>query len=212
MPSGKRAAPISFLQRVDASLGIDPHVHLACIDGVYAERPDGTLEFHDAGPPSSADVETVAVLLHRSIRRLFLRRGLITKEGELAPRDSQVTTALERPTRPQLATSSPRAPSMRTASPCSTVPSRVQRSSVRASSMSMASMFMPTCASRPPTTRAATASCATPQGGCSASLRGALRPPSSPTTRSGPRSSSGWGGHQRRSRSGASWRGRRSRA
>ena len=100
-PVPGRTAAISFLQRVDASLGIDPHIHLACIDGVYAERPDGTLEFHDAGPPSSA----------------------------------------------------------------------------HASSMSMASMFMPTCASRPSTTRAATASSATPQGGCSASLRGALRPP-----------------------------------
>jgi hypothetical protein len=102
-PVPGRNAAISFLQRsakqhsqgVDASLGIDPHVHLACIDGIYAERPDGTLEFHDAGPPSSADVETVAVLLHRSIRRLFLRRGLITQEGELAPRDSQVMTPLE---------------------------------------------------------------------------------------------------------------------
>jgi hypothetical protein len=95
-PVPGRNAAISFLQRFDSSLGLDPHVHLACVDGVYAERSDGTLEFHDAGTPSSADVETVAVLLHRSIRRLFLRRGLITKEGELAPRDSQVMTPLER--------------------------------------------------------------------------------------------------------------------
>jgi hypothetical protein len=90
-----RCGAVSFLQRFDGSLGIDPHVHLVCLDGVYAERADGSLEFHDTGTPSNEDVETVAVHLHSAIRRILLRRGLITPEGELVPRDSQVHSSLE---------------------------------------------------------------------------------------------------------------------
>jgi len=91
-----RCGAISLIQRFDSNLGLDPHVHLCCLDGVYARREDGTLEFCDTGPPTSSDVETVAVHLYESIRRLLRRRGLITREGELAPRESQVVTPLER--------------------------------------------------------------------------------------------------------------------
>lgn len=90
-----RCGAVSFLQRFDGSLGLDPHVHLICLDGVYAERPDGSLEFHDTGTPSQADVETVAVHLHGAIRRILLCRGLINPEGELVPHDSQVHSSLE---------------------------------------------------------------------------------------------------------------------
>jgi hypothetical protein len=95
VPRG-RCGAVSFLQRFDSSLGLDPHVHLCAVDGVYTQRPDGTLAFHDTGPPSSEEVEAVAVRLHGSIRRLLTRRGLLTRDGELAPRESDVTTPLER--------------------------------------------------------------------------------------------------------------------
>jgi ribosomal protein S27E len=91
-----RCGAVSFLQRFDSSLGLDLHIHLACLDGVYAHRADGTLEFHDTGTPSAADVETVAVRLAASIRRILHRRGLLTREGELAPREGDEPTPLER--------------------------------------------------------------------------------------------------------------------
>jgi hypothetical protein len=88
-----RCGAVSFLQRFDSSLGLDLHIRL---DGVYADRGDGTLEFHDTGTPSAVDVETVAVRLAASIRRILHRRSLLTREGELAPREGHEPTPLER--------------------------------------------------------------------------------------------------------------------
>jgi ribosomal protein S27E len=96
-PAGRgHCGAIAFTQRFDASLGLDPHIHLVCIDGVYARRQDGALDLHDTGTPSTLDVETVTARLHGSIRRILRRRGLLTEDGDLAPRESQATTPLER--------------------------------------------------------------------------------------------------------------------
>jgi len=95
VPRG-RAGAVSLIQRFDSSLGLDPHVHLCALDGVYARREDGTLEFFDTGAPTASEVETVALRLHRAIGGILRRRGLLTREGDLAPRESQETTPLER--------------------------------------------------------------------------------------------------------------------
>ena len=92
---GKPGA-ISLLQRFDSSLGLDPHVHLVCTDGVFTVGDDGRAHFHDADAPSAEIVETVAVHLHASIRRILQRRGLITREGELVPQEDEEPTPLQR--------------------------------------------------------------------------------------------------------------------
>ena len=95
MANGKPGA-VSLLQRFDASLGLDPHVHLVSTDGVFTVGEDGRAHFHDAGAPSAEAVETVAVHLHASIRRILQRRGLITREGELVPQEDEEPTPLQR--------------------------------------------------------------------------------------------------------------------
>jgi len=91
-----RPGAVSLLQRFDSSLGLDPHVHLVCTDGVFTVGDDGRAQFHDAGAPSAEAVETVAVHLHASIRRILQRRGLITREGELVPQEDEEPTPLQR--------------------------------------------------------------------------------------------------------------------
>ena len=85
-----RPGAISLIQRFDSNLGLDPHVHLCAFDGVHALAEDGTtLEFHDTGAPTADELDTIALHLYESIRRMMRRRGLLTPEGELAPHESQ---------------------------------------------------------------------------------------------------------------------------
>ncbi|TMA57525.1 MAG: hypothetical protein E6J75_07445 [Deltaproteobacteria bacterium] len=53
---------------------------IAFLDGVFAERADGTLEFHAAAPPSDEDVARLLAAIRR-VLRLLARRGLATEDA-----------------------------------------------------------------------------------------------------------------------------------
>ena len=53
-----------------------PEPDIVALDGVYAEDKKGCVCFRPAPPPSNAEVARVADRVHRSIARLFERRGL----------------------------------------------------------------------------------------------------------------------------------------
>jgi len=90
--SGPRARAGQSGDHCFVSLNLNPHLHLICIDGVYA-RPAPTavdttppLVFCPLAPPSIAEVEQVSAGTCRRVVRLLERRGLATDEG-LIPQD-----------------------------------------------------------------------------------------------------------------------------
>jgi hypothetical protein len=85
------------VQRFSGTLRANVHFHLVALDGAY-HRPETArpLEFQPIGPPTALEIEDVTHAVARAVRRLLVRRGLLTPEGELAPRESQEVTPLER--------------------------------------------------------------------------------------------------------------------
>src|SRR5881397_4433107 len=70
-----RSGAVTVIQRFGGGLQLNVHYHSLLIDGVFAERADGTLAFHAAEPPSEEEVAQLLATIHRRVRRLLSRRG-----------------------------------------------------------------------------------------------------------------------------------------
>jgi len=70
-----RAGAVTFVQRSDGSLRINPHFHTLALDGVYVRGEDGALAFHALGAPSGEHVAQVAAWTHAAIVRVLERHG-----------------------------------------------------------------------------------------------------------------------------------------
>jgi hypothetical protein len=65
---------VTFIQRFDSALRLNPHAHTLSLDGVYVRNDDGELTFHPLPPPSAAEVAEVAqATARRAVRLLELR-------------------------------------------------------------------------------------------------------------------------------------------
>lgn len=66
---------VTFIQRFDAALRLNPHAHTLSLDGVYLRGGDGELTFHPLPPPSAEEVADVARRTAARVRRLLERRA-----------------------------------------------------------------------------------------------------------------------------------------
>jgi hypothetical protein len=66
---------ITFVQRSDASLRLNPHFHTLALDGVYVRDEDGKLRFHELGAPTGEEVLEVARSTHERLVRVLERHG-----------------------------------------------------------------------------------------------------------------------------------------
>jgi hypothetical protein len=72
---------VTVIQRFGGGLQLNVHFHSLLLDGVFAERADGALEFHPAEPPTDEEVARLLATIYRRVRRLLARRGLDVGEG-----------------------------------------------------------------------------------------------------------------------------------
>jgi len=70
---------VTFIQRFDSAIRLNPHAHTEALDGVYVEQ-SGELVFHALGEPSAEDIEYVARRTFERAKRLLRRRGLLDDE------------------------------------------------------------------------------------------------------------------------------------
>src|SRR5438552_6524865 len=63
-------------QRFGGGLQLNVHFHTLLLDGVFAEAPVFSLEFHAAEPPSDEEVARLLATIYRRVQRLLARRGL----------------------------------------------------------------------------------------------------------------------------------------
>jgi len=68
---------VTFIQRFDSALRLNPHPHTLALDGVYVRGDDGELAFHALPAPTAAEVADVARRTAKRVRRL-----LEVREGE----------------------------------------------------------------------------------------------------------------------------------
>jgi len=64
---------VTFIQRSDSALRLNPHLHVIGLDGVYVRDEDGKLHFHELPPPDAQEVGRIALwTAERVLRKLDL--------------------------------------------------------------------------------------------------------------------------------------------
>jgi len=71
-----RCGAVTFVQRFGDALNLNVHFHMLALDGIYVEDEVGCIRFHQAAPPSDAEVARVTERIQFMINRLLERRGL----------------------------------------------------------------------------------------------------------------------------------------
>jgi hypothetical protein len=66
---------ITFIQRGDSALRLNPHFHTVALDGVYVRNNEGVLHFHALDPPTREDIAQVAVWTYEKLVRALLNHG-----------------------------------------------------------------------------------------------------------------------------------------
>jgi hypothetical protein len=70
-----RTGAVTFVQRADSALRLNPHFHALALDGVYVRGEGGALEFRALDAPSADDVAEVAARTHARLVKILDRHG-----------------------------------------------------------------------------------------------------------------------------------------
>ena len=73
---------VTLIQRFGSALNLNVHLHMLFLDGVYVERPDGSLRFRWVRAPTSAELAGLTQALARRIGRFLERQGLLERDAE----------------------------------------------------------------------------------------------------------------------------------
>ena len=73
---------VTLIQRFGSALNLNVHFHMLCLDGVYIERPDGSLRFRWVKAPSGAELTRLTQTLARRIGRYLERQGLLERDAD----------------------------------------------------------------------------------------------------------------------------------
>jgi hypothetical protein len=65
-----KTGAMTVLQRFGSSLALNVHFHTLAVDGIWATRADGHLDFHPLRAPSDQDVARIARAVRRKVQRL----------------------------------------------------------------------------------------------------------------------------------------------
>ena len=77
-----QAGAVTLIQRFGSALNLNVHFHMLFLDGVYVERPDGSLRFRWVKAPSGAELTRLTQTLARRIGRHLERQGLVERDAE----------------------------------------------------------------------------------------------------------------------------------
>src|SRR4029078_14102 len=72
--AGGQTGAVTAIHGVGSFAHANLHFHTLVPQGVWHERPDGSLGFHPLPPPTDEDVEDIAARIVDKIRRLLPRR------------------------------------------------------------------------------------------------------------------------------------------
>ena len=72
--AGGQTGAVTAIQRVGSFANANLHFHTLIPEGVWHERPDGSLGFHSLPPPTDEDVQEINARIVAKIRGLLARR------------------------------------------------------------------------------------------------------------------------------------------
>ena len=73
---------VTLIQRFGSALNLNVHFHMLFLDGVYIERPDGSLFFRWVKAPSGAELTRSSQTLARRKGHYLERQGLVERDAE----------------------------------------------------------------------------------------------------------------------------------
>ena len=84
--TGREAATgaVTLVQRFGSALNLNIHLHMLCLDGVYAPRPDGGLRFTRVKAPEREELEHLVQQIAARVGRALERMGLLQRDAESA--------------------------------------------------------------------------------------------------------------------------------
>lgn len=77
-----QAGAVTLIQRFGSALNLNVHFHMLFLDGVYVERPEGSLRFCWVRAPTSAELAGLTQTLAGRIGRFLERQGLLERDAE----------------------------------------------------------------------------------------------------------------------------------
>ena len=75
---------VTLVQRFGSALNLNIHLHMLCLDGVYAQRPDGGLRFARVKAPEREELEHLVQQIAERVGRALERMGLLRRDAESA--------------------------------------------------------------------------------------------------------------------------------
>jgi hypothetical protein len=75
---------VTLVQRFGSALNLNIHLHMLCLDGVYAPRPDGGLHFTRVTRPEREELERLVQQIAERVGRALQRMGLLQRDAESA--------------------------------------------------------------------------------------------------------------------------------
>jgi hypothetical protein len=84
--TGREAATgaVTLVQRFGSALNLNIHLHMLCLDGVYAPRPDGGLRFTRVKAPEREELDDLVQRIAERVGRALERMGLLQRDAESA--------------------------------------------------------------------------------------------------------------------------------
>jgi hypothetical protein len=76
-----QSGTVMVVQRVNSDFRLNPHLHVLCLDGAFAEEPEGPPTFLQLPSLSTAEVAEILVTLRVRLLRLLERRGVIERDA-----------------------------------------------------------------------------------------------------------------------------------
>jgi hypothetical protein len=79
-----RTGAVTLIQRFGGALNLNLHFHMLFLDGVYVERPEGTLSLRWVKAPTSAELSALAGRIASRVGRFLERQGLLERDAQSA--------------------------------------------------------------------------------------------------------------------------------
>ena len=82
----KRSATgaVTLVQRFGSALNLNIHLHMLCLDGLYAPRPGGGLRFTRVKAPEREELDDLVQRIAERVGRALERMGLLQRDAESA--------------------------------------------------------------------------------------------------------------------------------
>jgi hypothetical protein len=80
--SARTTGAVTLIQRFGSALNLNIHFHMLFLDGVYVERPDGSLRFRWVKAPTNAELTQLTHTLAIRVGHFLERQGLLERDAE----------------------------------------------------------------------------------------------------------------------------------